>query len=320
MNYRKLGRFGIRLSEVGLGGWMTHGRSLDDEATTRVVRRAHELGVNFFDTADVYNRGEAEKALGKAIAGLPRESLVIGTKCFFPMGDGPNDRGLGKKHIVESLHGSLRRLGTDYVDMLQFHRFDPDVELDEPVRAVEELIRQGKVLYWGVSEWPPHQIARAAHTAERLNANPPASNQPHYHMLGREVENGALQACEAAGMGMVVFSPLAQGVLTGKYLPGQPPPPGSRGADDSSNMWMGGLLKDDVLARVQKLKSYAEELGTTMPAFALAWCLRQRQVASVIIGATKPEQIEANVQASGLQFGDEVWMRADEILGYAPNG
>lgn len=315
MNYRKLGRFGVRLSEVGLGGWMTHGRSLDDDTTTRVVRRAYELGVNFFDTADVYNRGEAEKSLGKAIAGLPRESLVIGTKCFFPMGDGPNDRGLSKKHIVESLHGSLRRLGTEYVDMLQFHRFDPDVELDETVRAVEELICQGKVLYWGVSEWPPHQIARAVHTSERLNANPPASNQPHYHMLGREIESGALQACEAAGMGLVVFSPLAQGVLTGKYLRGQPRPAGSRGADDSSNMWMHGLLQDDVLERVQVLKRYAEELGTTMPAFALAWCLRQKQVTSVIIGATKPEQVEANVQASGLQFGDDVWKKADEILG-----
>jgi len=314
MNYRKLGRYGIRVSEVALGGWLTLGRTLDDRASDAVVHKALEVGINFFDTADVYHQGEGEKALGKALKSQRRESVVIATKCYFPFGEGPNDRGLSRKHIFESLHNSLKRLNTDYVDLYQFHRFDEETPVDESIRAVDDLIRQGKVLYWGVSEWSAQQIRNAVDLADRLNANPPASNQPIYHMLNRYIEDEVLPTSEKLGMGQVVFSPLAQGVLTGKYLPGQPPPTGTRGADESSNMFMGNLLKDEVLTRVQKLKGYLEGQGLQLAPFALAWCLRQRGVSSVIIGASRPEQVAINAQASGLSVEESVFKAAEDIL------
>lgn len=314
MNYRKLGRYGVKVSEVSLGGWLTHGRSLEDATTSQIVHRAFELGINFFDTADVYNVGEAEKSLAIAIKPLKREDLFIATKCFFPMSDRPNDRGLSRKHIFESVHNSLKRLQLDYIDLMQFHRFDPDTPVDETVRAIDDLIRQGKVLYWGVSEWPAQKLTEAVLTAKDLNANPPASNQPSYSMLNRYIEDAVLPVSEQYGIGNVVFSPLAQGVLSGKYLPGQPPPAGTRGADDKSNMFMGNLLKDDVLMRVQNLKGYAEGLGYTLPQFALAWCLRQRAVSSVIVGATSIAQLEANVSATGVTLDQEVWTQAENIL------
>ncbi len=314
MNYRKLGRYGVKVSEVSLGGWLTHGRTLEDAATSQIVHRAFELGINFFDTADVYNVGEAEKALAIAIKPLKREDLFIATKCFFPMSDRPNDRGLSRKHIFESVHNSLRRLQLDYIDLMQFHRVDPDTPVDETVRAIDDLIRQGKVLYWGVSEWPAHKLTEAVLTARDLNANPPASNQPSYSMLNRYIEDAVLPVSEQYGIGNVVFSPLAQGVLSGKYLPGQPPPAGTRGGDDKSNMFMGNLLKDDVLTRVQNLKGFAESLGYTLPQFALAWCLRQKMVSSVIFGATSIEQLEANVAATEVAQDQEVWTRAEGIL------
>ena len=314
MNYRKLGRFNIKVSEVSVGGWLTHGRSIDDEVTAEIIKKSFDLGVNFFDTADVYNNGAAEKSLGRAIKGLKREDLVIGTKCYFPMSDRPNDRGLGRKHITESVHNSLKRLDIDYIDIMQFHRFDAETSLDETVRAIDDLVRAGKVLYWGVSEWSAQQITDLVHTADALNANPPASNQPRYNMLSRGIEDGVLAACEQFGLGNVVFSPLAQGVLTGKYLPGQPAPAGTRGADTSSNMFMKASLEDEVLTRVQKLKEYVATLGLGLGEFALAWCLRQKQVSSVIIGATSTEQVEANVKASGIQLDTLVWERAERIL------
>ena len=314
MNYRKLGRFNIKVSEVSVGGWLTHGRSIDDEVTAEIIKKSFDLGVNFFDTADVYNNGAAEKSLGRAIKGLKREDLVIGTKCYFPMSDRPNDRGLGRKHITESVHNSLKRLDIDYIDIMQFHRFDAETSLDETVRAIDDLVRAGKVLYWGVSEWSAQQITDLVHTADALNANPPASNQPRYNMLSRGIEDGVLAACEQFGLGNVVFSPLAQGVLTGKYLPGQPAPEGTRGADTSSNMFMKASLEDEVLTRVQNLKEYVATLGLGLGEFALAWCLRQKQVSSVIIGATSTEQVEANVKASGIQLDTLVWERAERIL------
>ena len=314
MNYRKLGRYGVRVSEVALGGWLTHGRTLADSDTTSIVQRAFDLGINFFDTADVYNQGEAEKSLAIAIKPLRREDLFIGTKCFFPMGDRPNDRGLSRKHIVESVHNSLRRLQVEYIDLMQFHRMDPDTPVDETVRAIDDLIRQGKVLYWGVSEWSAQKIVEAVATARELNANPPASNQPSYSMFTRGIEEGVLPVSEQYGIGNVVFSPLAQGVLTGKYLPGQKPPEGTRGADDKSNMFMGWVLKDENLQRVQDLKKYVEELGYKLPQFALAWCLRQPAVSSVIMGATSIQQVEANVDASGVVLAPEIWKQAEDIL------
>lgn len=314
MQYRKLGRYGIRVSEVALGGWLTHGRSIDDSTTAAIVKEAFDLGINFFDTADVYNLGEAEKALAKAIKDLRREDLVIGTKCFFPMSDRPNDRGLSRKHIFESVHSSLKRLEIDCIDLMQFHRYDPDTPTEETVRAIDDLIRQGKVLYWGTSEWPAHEIVNAYHLAKQTNCLPPASNQPVYNMLNKGIERSVIPACTELGIGQVVFSPLAQGVLTGKYEPGKPLPAGSRGADDKSNMFMGNLLADEVLARVQKLKAFAEGHGTTLGKFALAWCLRQSNLSSVIVGASRVDQIRENAEASGLKFDPTVWEEAERIL------
>ena len=314
MNYRKLGRFNIKVSEVGVGGWLTHGRSIDDEVTSEIIKKSFDLGVNFFDTADVYNNGAAEKSLGRAIKGFKREDLVIATKCYFPMSERPNDRGLGRKHIYESVHASLKRLDIDYIDLMQFHRFDAETALDETVRAIDDLVRAGKVLYWGVSEWKAQQITDLVHTAKELNASPPASNQPIYNMITRGIEEAVLPTSEQFGIGNVVFSPLAQGVLTGKYLPGVPAPEGTRGADTSSNMFMSRFLTEDLLVRVQNLKEYVESLGHSLPEFALAWCLRQKAVSSVIIGATSPAQVEANVRASGIQLDSLVWERAERIL------
>jgi voltage-dependent potassium channel beta subunit len=314
MNYRQLGRHGVKLSEVALGGWLTHGRSIDDETTSQIVHRAFDLGVNFFDTADVYNRGEAERALAKSIKGMRRESLFIATKCFFPMSDEPNDRGLSRKHITESVHASLKRLNADYVDLMQCHRNDPDVPIEETVRAMDDLIRQGKVLYWGVSEWPAQRIAEACHKAKDMNCCPPVSNQPVYNMLNRYIEKDVLPTSEAYGLGQVVFSPLAQGVLTGKYKPGQPMPEGSRGADENSNMFMANVLTEDTLTKVQQLGRIADKYGCSIGQLALAWCLRQPGVTSVIVGASKTRQIEENAVASGLLVPADAWAEADAIL------
>jgi voltage-dependent potassium channel beta subunit len=319
MNYRKLGRYGIKVSEVSLGGWLTQGRTLADATTTEIVKKAFDLGVNFFDTADVYHAGEAEKSLAIATADFRRADIVIGTKCFFPMSDKPNDRGLSRKHIYESVHDSLKRLKTDYIDIMQFHRFDADVQMEEIVRAIDDLVRQGKVLYWGVSEWSGHQIMDLFRTAEKLNANTPASNQPIYNMLTRGIESAVLPVSEQLGIGNVVFSPLAQGVLTGKYLPGKPMPEGSRGADATSNQFMTGMLNDELFTRVQKLKDFATGHGYTLPQFALAWCLRQPAVSSVIIGATSTQQVEVNVTASGIKLDAAIWAEAEAILQGKPD-
>ena len=315
MKYRQLGKYGVKVSEVALGGWLTHGRSIDDDTTSAIVHRAFELGINFFDTADVYSRGEAEKALAKSIKGMRRESLFVSTKCFFPMSDEPNDSGLSRKHITESVHASLKRLNTDYVDLMQCHRNDPSVPIEETVRAMDDLIRQGKVLYWGVSEWPAERIAEACNTAKELNCCLPVSNQPVYNMLNRYIEKDVLPTSVSLGLGQIVFSPLAQGVLTGKYKPGQPFPKGSRGADEKSNMFMGNVLTDETLQRVQGLAALVEKHGCTTGQFALAWCLRQPGVSSVIVGATRVAQIEENAAASGLEVPQQAWLEADAILG-----
>ena len=314
MNYRKLGRHGIKVSEVSLGGWLTQGRSIDDATTETIVHRAFDLGINLFDTADAYNRGEAEIALAKAVGGFRRADLVLATKCYFPMSDGPNDRGLSRKHIAESVHASLKRLGTDYVDLMQFHRFDPETPLEETVRAIDDLVRAGKVLYWGVSEWQAHQIAEVMGIAKSLNANPPASNQPRYSLLQRGIEDAILPTCVANGLGSIVFSPIAQGVLTGKYLPGQPAPAGTRGADATSNNFMQDFLTEESLTKVQRLKAFAEAHGHDLGTFALAWCLREPGISSVITGASSVAQVEANVAASGVTLPAEVWKEAEAIL------
>lgn len=314
MQYRKLGKWNMRVSEVGLGGWLTHGRSIEDSTTNSIVEKAFDLGVNFFDTADAYNAGEAEKSLAKAIKGFRRMDLVIATKCFFPISDRPNDQGLSRKHIMESVHRSLGHLETDYIDLMQFHRFDPETPTEEYVRAIDDLIRQGKVLYWGVSEWKAEQIAEAVLVAKELNCCPPVSNQPLYNMFHRGIEDSVIPTSEKLGLGQVVFSPLAQGVLTGKYKPGSAPPKDSRAADDKSNMWMGGDMTEEKLVIVEKLGKVAAEVGLTMGQFALAWCLRQKNLSSVIVGATKVSHIEESVGASGKSYGSDVWDKVDAIL------
>jgi voltage-dependent potassium channel beta subunit len=314
MKYRRLGRYGIQVSEVALGGWLTQGRTLDDAATAAIIHRALDLGVNFFDTADAYAKGESERALGVAIKGLRRQDLVIATKCFWPFTENVNDQGLSRKHIVESVNASLSRLAIEYIDIFQFHRYDVNTPLDETIRAIDDLIRQGKVLYWGVSEWKASQIADACHIARALNANPPVSNQPQYNLLERCIEDEVMPICSREGLGLVVWSPMAQGVLTGKYKPGAPIPKGTRGSDEQARRFMERFLTDDTLQRVESLEKLAADAGVTMAQFALAWCLRRQEVSSVIVGATKVDQLEENVGASGLQINPALFAQAEELL------
>ena len=318
MHYRRLGNSGVKVSEVALGSWLTFGNTIERNTTERVVKRALELGINFLDTADVYALGEAERVLQPAIKDVPRKDLFLATKCYFPTGPGPNDRGLSRKHILESLHQSLRRLGTDYVDLYQCHRYDEDTPLEEVVRAMDDAIRQGKVLYWGVSHWPAARITQVVELARRLNAHPLISNQPPYSLLNRDIETEVMGTCREGGLGLVVFSPLGQGVLTGKYRPGQPPPKGSRALDDKANRFIGRYLTDDGLAKVEQLRALAQELSLSLAVLALAWCLRRSEVASVIVGATSAAQIEENARASGVTVPPAALQRIDQILGVPP--
>lgn len=301
------------MSEVGLGSWLTFGNTVDVAATAEMVQRAYDLGVTFFDTADVYARGAAEEALGRALRSVPRSYVVLATKCFFPMSEVPTDRGLSRKHIVESVEGSLRRLGTDYLDLHQCHRPDPETPIEETVRAYEDLIRQGKLLYWGVSEWRAEHVVDACRTADRFSAYRPVSNQPQYSIMRRQIEREVLPVCEREGLGQVVFSPLAQGVLTGKYRGGQLPRD-SRASNDEVNQFMGAYLQPSELAKVDRLQPLADELGITMAQLALAWCLRQPGVSSVIVGATRARQLEDNCKASGMRLPEEVVARIDALF------
>jgi voltage-dependent potassium channel beta subunit len=311
MQYRSLGRSGLSVSEVSLGSWLTLGSSVDRDGTRALVREAFELGINLFDTADVYANGAAEEALGEALRGIPRRHVVIATKCFFPMSERPNDRGLSRKHIVESAEGSLRRLGTDYLDLLQCHRPDPGTPVEETVRAFEDLIRQGKILYWGVSEWRAAGIVDACRSADAHRAYRPISNQPQYSILRRGIEREVLPVCDREGLGQIVFSPLAQGALTGKYAGGKRPA-GSRAADPQRNVFMDAFLAPDALARIDRLRPLAAELGVSMAQLALAWCLRQPGVSSVIVGATRADQLRDDAAASGLALPPEVVKAIDD--------
>jgi voltage-dependent potassium channel beta subunit len=317
MEYRNLGRSGLSVSEVSLGSWLTLGSSVDREGTRGLVHKAYDLGVNFFDTADVYSNGEGEEALGYALQGIPRPYVVIATKCFFPMSEHPNDRGLSRKHIVESVEASLRRLGTDYVDLLQCHRPDPATPIEETVHAFEDLIRQGKVLYWGVSEWRAAQMLDACRIADLRHAYRPISNQPQYNIIRRGIEREVLPTSDREGLGQIVFSPLAQGALTGKYSGGRRPA-GTRAADPQRNIFMSAFLEEDELSRIDRLRPLADELGLSMAQLALAWCLRKPGVASVIVGATRAEQLEDNAKASGRVLPPEVLEKIDAL--YPPPG
>jgi voltage-dependent potassium channel beta subunit len=314
VQYRHLGRSGLRVSSISLGSWLTYGNQVDSAASTACVRRAYELGVNFFDTADIYHVGAGETELGKALEGIRRSDYVLGTKCYWPMSDNANDRGLSRKHIVESCEKSLRRLKTEYVDLYQCHRYDDATPLDETLRAIDDLIRQGKVLYAGISEWSPGQIQAAVDSAAEHDTDQIISSQPQYSMLWRVIEREVIPVCQEAGIGQIVWSPLAQGVLTGKYLPGQPPPAASRAGDERVRRDIEGFMEDSTLSAVQKLRPIAESVGLTMAQMAIAWVLRQPTVSSAIIGATRPDQVDENVIAADVRLSDATLAEIDRAL------
>ena len=316
MLYRYLGNSGLKITEITYGNWLTHGSQVENDAAKACVRAALDAGITSFDTADAYATTVAEEVLGDALKGERRESLEIFTKVFWPIGPkGANDVGLSRKHIMEGLNGSLRRLGTDYVDLYQAHRYDVETPLEETMSAFADIVHQGKALYIGVSEWTADQIREGARLAKELRI-PFVSNQPQYSMLWRVIEDQVVPASEEAGLSQIVWSPVAQGVLTGKYLPGRPVPEGSRATDAKGGKnTISRLMTDDVLTRVQNLRPIADELGLTLAQLAVAWVLQNRNVAAAIIGASRPEQIAENVKASGVEIPAELMSRIDEALG-----
>ncbi|MBO3745624.1 aldo/keto reductase family protein [Streptosporangiaceae bacterium NEAU-GS5] len=314
MHFRHLGRSGLVVSEISYGNWITHGSQVEEEAAHTCVRTALDEGVTTFDTADVYAGTKAEAVLGRALKGVRRESLEIFTKVYWPTGEGKNDRGLSRKHIMESINGSLRRLQTDYVDLYQAHRFDHETPLEETLRAFDDLVRQGKVLYVGVSEWSAGQIEQALKIADKMGFDRIVSNQPQYSMLWRVIEPEVVPLSEREGVGQIVWSPMAQGVLTGKYLPGQPPPEGTRGKDEPGG-GIGQFMSEELLRRVQDLKPVAADVGLSMAQLAVAWVLQNPNVSSAIIGATRPDQVRDNVKAAGVRLEPEVMKRIDDALG-----
>ena len=314
MHYRRLGNSGLRLSEIGLGGWLTFGNVHDDRSGREIMDQAFACGINFFDTANVYAAGACETMWGKLLAAYPRSSYVLATKVYFPMGEGPNDRGLSRKHIMEQCEASLRRLQTEAIDLYQCHRFDDTTPLEETVRAMDDLVHQGKIHYWGFSCWPAREIRRTFEICgDRLYA--PVSSQPHYNMLLRDVEMDVLPACRELGVGQVVFSPLEQGVLTGKYRPGQPLPPGSRAGDERQNQFIVDRVSDQrTLEQVVRLQEVADDVGCSIGQLALAWILRRPEITSCIVGATRPVQLEENAAASGIELSGQQLARIDEII------
>ncbi|HET6213441.1 MAG TPA: aldo/keto reductase family protein [Micromonosporaceae bacterium] len=314
MEFRRLGRSGLTISEISYGNWVTHGSQVEEDAAAACVRAALDCGITTFDTADVYADTRAEAVLGRALHGQRREGLEIFTKAFWPTGPGRNDEGLGRKHLMESINGSLRRLQTDYVDLYQMHRFDYRTPLDETMIALADIVRSGKALYIGVSEWTAEQI-RAGHTmAKALNIHL-ISNQPQYSMLWRVIETEVVPVCEDLGVSQIVWSPIAQGVLSGKYLPGQAPPDGSRATDEKSGaMFIRRFMNDDVLTRVQRLKPLADQAGLSMAQLAIAWVLQNSNVSSAIVGASRPDQVYDNVKAAGVKLDGDLLKAIDEIV------
>lgn len=317
MKYRRLGNSGVKVSEVCLGSWLTFGNATEDETAIQCIDRAYELGINFFDTANVYARGKSEEVVGRGLSKFPRDSYVVATKVFFPMNDGPmpNNKGLSRKHIMEQCERSLKRMGLDYIDLYQCHRYDTETPLEETLAALDDLVTQGKVLYIGFSQWSPAQIAEAVALQRALHLDKFVSSQPDYNLLSRGIEKEIIPLCEREGIGQIVYSPLAQGLLTGKYTPGQPPPEGSRASDPKQNMFLNkGKLDDALLERIQKLKPIAEGLGLSMAQLALAWCLRQKNVSSVIIGASRPAQVDDNAGAVGRSLSPETLQAIESAL------
>jgi voltage-dependent potassium channel beta subunit len=316
MQYRRLGSAGVKVSAVSLGGWINYGEGkVAQESAQKVVERARALGINFYDLADVYGRGGAEEQMGAMLKSYPRQELVVSTKVFWPMSDDVNDRGLSRKHIMESIDKSLKRLGMDYVDIYFCHRPDPETPIEETARAMHDLIVQGKVLYWGTSVWEAGQLEQAYAICERYGLHKPAVEQPQYSMLVREsVERDLFPLAQQRGLGIVVFSPLAQGMLTGKYDQGIPED--TRFAREE---WVRNqLFNDSNVERVRKLKPIAEQLGLSRAQLALAWALRSPELSSVITGATRPEQVEDNVRAAEVTLSPDIIAEIDAILANKP--
>jgi aryl-alcohol dehydrogenase-like predicted oxidoreductase len=314
MNYRHLGKSGMLVSSLSYGNWITHGSQVEEEAALACVKASLEAGITTFDTADAYAIGRAESVLGRALKGVRRDSIEIFTKVYWPTGPNPNNRGLSRKHIIESLHASLERLQTDHVDLLQAHRYDYATPLEETLRAFDDLVRQGKVHYIGVSEWTAEQIAEALRLADEMGFDRIVSNQPQYSLLWRVIEAEVVPLSEAEGIGQIVWSPLSQGVLTGKYLPGgATPPEGSRalGIEGGEMSW---LLRDEVLKPVQAYAEVCRQAGYTPAAVALAWVLRNQNVSSAIIGASRPEQIAENVKALDIHLEADFVTEIEKIL------
>jgi aryl-alcohol dehydrogenase-like predicted oxidoreductase len=318
MNFRYLGNSGMQISEITYGNWLTHGSQVENDVAAKCVQAALDAGITTFDTADVYANGRAEQVLGEALKGERRESLEIFTKVYWPVGPDPkhkNDTGLSRKHVMEGIDNSLRRLQMDYVDLYQAHRYDKYTPLEETMQAFADVVRAGKALYIGVSEWTADQIRAGVELAKQLGISL-VSSQPQYSMLWRIIEDEVVPTCRELGLGQIVWSPMAQGVLSGKYLPGQPPPAGSRATDEKGGaniikMWM----SDDVLNRVQELKPVAGDLDLSMAQLAVAWVLQNDNVSAALVGASRPEQVSENVRAAGVRIPDDAMKRIDEVLG-----
>ena len=320
MEYRRLGRSGLKLSEIALGSWLTYGSAVEADAAKACIRAAYENGINHFDCALVYGAEphQAEKVVGEALKEFPRHTYTVTSKAFWKVGPSTYDQGLSRKHLIERVEMSLRAMKLDYIDIYYAHRYDPDTDLEETLRAFDDLVAQGKILYYGFSEWSAAQYEKAAAIVDKRNLRRPVASQPVYNMINRYIEKEVMPVCEREGIGQIVFSPLGQGVLTGKYQPGAPLPEGSRGADPRYGKPMQRLLSDDeLLARVQKLRPIAERNGLTMAQLALAWVLRRPEVTSALIGASRPEQVVENVKASGVKLSPEDLKEIDELLGQA---
>ena len=319
MEYRRLGNSGMYISEIAYGNWITHGSQVESEAAIKCVRTALDVGITTFDTADVYAGTKAESVLGKALKGVRRESYELLTKVYFPTGSGKNDRGLSRKHIMESCHASLKRLNTDHIDLYQAHRFDVETPLEETLRAFDDLIRQGKVSYIGFSEWTASQISDALKIQDARGFDRFISSQPQYSALSRAIEGKVIPLSEREGISQIVWSPMAQGVLTGKYLPGKKPPAGSRATDKKSGAGaISSFMKDEILEAVQNLRPIADTHDLTISQLAIAWVLQNENVAAAIMGATKPSQVKENVKAAGVKLSSDTMSAIDKVLGNLP--
>lgn len=310
MEYRNVGESGLKISAVSIGGWITMGGTIDNKVAHNILREALEAGVNFIDLADVYARGEAERVASTLIEQYTRSDLVISSKVYWPMSDDVNDRGLSRKHIMESIDKSLTRLKLDYLDLYFCHRYDESTPLHETVRAMDDLVRSGKILYWGTSCWEADQLREAHRIAKELNAHPPIVEQPRYNLLDRHIEGPILEACAATGMGLVVWSPLAQGLLAGRYNDGVPED--SRAATTG---WLNDTLTDENVKRCQAFSKLSLEAGHKPEQVALAWCLRKNLVSSVITGASRPEQLQANIAAAEIELTSDLVAEIEKIFG-----